>query len=232
MVFLHGRGDTAEKLSSILLRTPTKDGTTLGDALPTIKWVFPQAPTRACAADPAVRWPQWFDVWNVRDFREREELQAEGLREVVPQVQRILAAEAAALGGDWGRVVLGGISMGAATSVHVLFNMLDTPPLGAFMGFCCRCPFAGRDLKGMRRALGLVTATAQHDGVLRRTPMLLEHCVDDPLVPVEMGRGLRDILRGFGAAVKWIEYPEGGHWFQSPDGMEDVLYFLSRHLKK
>lgn len=184
--------------------------------------------------------PQWFDVWNVRDFADREELQAEGLCEAAPRVRDMVRDEAARLAGRWDRVVLAGIGMGAATAVHTLFN-LRVPAegggrLAAFLGFCARCPFVGRDLAGMRAALGLEEeeeegvdgdVTAQ-DEVVRRTPVLLEHCVDDPLVKVEKGRGLRDTLRGFGAQVEWKEYPRGGHWFQEPEGLDDAVEFLER----
>jgi hypothetical protein len=53
---------------------------------------------RQCASSPDV-WPQWFDVWNVQDFAEREELQAVGLKEVVPVIRDIIASEAAQLDG-------------------------------------------------------------------------------------------------------------------------------------
>lgn len=160
-------------------------------------------------------------------------MQLEGLREAVPAVRALLAAEAEALGGRWDRVVLAGISMGGATAAHTLFN-LDVPESGgarlaAFMGFCARCPFAGRSLGQMREVVGL-QGVAGGDGVVRGTPVLLEHCVDDPLVKIENGRRLRDTLREFGATVEWREYPSGGHWFRSPDGMDDVVRFLNKHV--
>lgn len=169
----------------------------------------------------------------MRDFAEREELQAVGLREVIPALRRILADEAALLGGRWDRVVLAGISMGAATSVHTLLN-LNIPATGggrlaAFMGFSCRCPFSGRTLAEMRQVLRL-REVPDHADVLRHTPVLLEHCVDDPLVLVQLGRSLRDTLREFGAQVEWKEYPNGGHWFNSPAGMDDAVDFLRRHV--
>ncbi|KAI2464169.1 hypothetical protein F4781DRAFT_436659 [Annulohypoxylon bovei var. microspora] len=64
-----------------------------------VPWVFPQAPTHKCASSPDA-WPQWFDVWDVRDFAANEDLQAVGLREVVPAARRVLADEAALLGGQ------------------------------------------------------------------------------------------------------------------------------------
>lgn len=229
VVFLHGRGDNAANFAESLANSRDSRGRSLPDAFPSFRWVFPQAPPRQCASQPYQVWNQWFDVWNVRDFADREELQTPGLTESVPAIRDLLAREAAALGGDWRKVILAGISMGAATGTHVLFN-LDIPQgggLGAFLGFSCRCPFAGRSLQGMREVLGLDNVPSHHS-VLRETPVLLEHCVDDPLVLVQNGRGLRDILTEFGAQVEWREYPNGGHWFNSPAGMNDVVNFLQQ----
>ena len=229
VVFLHGRGDNAHNFAASLNHSRDSHGRTLSQAFPSFRWVFPQAPIRPCASSPDI-WPQWFDVWNVGNFADREELQAEGLKEVVPVIRSILAHEAAALESRWDRVVLAGISMGAATSVHTLFN-LNVPASGggklaAFLGFSCRCPFAGRTLGEMRSVLGLEDVPG-HSGVLHGTPILLEHCVDDPLVLVQNGRELRDVLQGFGARVEWREYPTGGHWFNSPAGMDDAVRFLN-----
>ncbi|KAI0480594.1 phospholipase/carboxylesterase family protein [Xylariaceae sp. FL0804] len=246
VVFLHGRGDNVTNFASGLGGWRNSSGRTLADVFPTFRWVLPQAPLRPCA-NGGPTWPQWFDVWNTRDFAEREDLQAVGLREVVPALLRLLAAEAAALaagtgtgtgtGTGWDRVVLAGISMGAATGAHVLFNLglggPGTPPLAAFMGFSGRCPFAGRcpTLPMMRQALGLGDgAPVVSDSVLRRTPVLLEHCADDPLVPVWKGHEMSHTLLEFGATIEWREYPTGGHWFNSPAGADDAVWFLKKYV--
>ncbi|KAI0424605.1 phospholipase/carboxylesterase family protein [Xylaria sp. FL1042] len=226
VVFLHGRGDNVHDFGTGLGRWRDSRNRTLADAFPTFRWVLPQAPMRKLANGPET-WPQWFDIWNVRDFAENEGLQAIGLKEVIPVFQTMLADEAARLGGRWDRIVLAGISMGAATSVHLLFSL--TEPLGAFMGFSSRCPFVGRSLRQMREVLNLENVS-DHDEVLRKTPVLLEHCVDDPLVLIQHGRGLRDTLAGFGCQVVWKEYPDGGHWFHSPSGMDDAVEFLEKHV--
>ncbi|KAL2206389.1 phospholipase/carboxylesterase family protein [Sarocladium strictum] len=228
IVFLHGRGDNVQNFIRSLAESRDSNARTLADALPSFRWVFPQAPTRTCATSPD-RWPQWFDVWNVTNFADREELQAEGLKEVVPEICKILTREAEVLGSKeapaWDKIVLAGISMGAATGCHVLFN-LNAPRLGAFIGFSCRCPFVGRTLQQMREVLAL-DDVPEHDQVLRNTPILLEHCVDDPLVKVENGRLMTEMLTSFGANVARREYPDGGHWFNSPAGMDDVIAFLN-----
>ncbi|KAI0161245.1 phospholipase/carboxylesterase family protein [Xylariaceae sp. FL1272] len=222
VIFLHGRGDNAQNFTRALGYWRDSQNRTLADVFPTFRWVFPQSPMRKCASGPET-WPQWFDVWNTRDFAEREELQQPGLREVVPALRKLIADEATLLGGRWDRVVLMGISMGAATAVHTLFNLHE--PLAALVCFCARCPFAGRTLHEMRGVLALDDAP-EHDRALRGTPVLLEHCADDPLVLKKNGEGLRATLRGFGADVEWREYPDGGHWLNSPAGADDAVRFL------
>jgi predicted esterase len=232
VVFLHGRGDNVHSFAHSLNFSCDSRGRTLADSFPSFRWVFPQAPKRQCATSTDI-WPQWFDVWNVRNFADHEVLQAVGLKEIVPAIRNILVSEASLLEGRLDRVILAGISMGAATSIHTLFNLDASATQGgrlaAFLGFSCRCPFAGRTLSEMRDVLSLEDVP-NDDNVFRDTPVLLEHCIDDPLVLIENGRGLRDILREYGAQVEWKEYPSGGHWFNSPKGMDDAVDFLNVHV--
>lgn len=238
VVFLHGRGDTAHKFALSLCYSTDSRNRSLPEIFPSFRWVFPQSEMRQCAALSNQMTSQWFDIWNVNDFSDYEELQAIGLRDSVGSIRRVLTNEATTLGGQWDRIVLAGISQGAATSVHTLLN-LSLPlsvngqqvprRLGAFLGFSCRMPFPGRSLVDTRNLLRL-ESTPDDDELLRNTPILLEHCVDDSLVLVANGRGLRDTLQGFGAQVTWKEYPNGGHWFNSPAGVDDAVEFLNHHV--
>lgn len=244
VVFLHGRGDSARPFADSLSYSVDSKNQTLFEAFPAFRWVFPQSKIRDCAAQPGDKWSQWFDVWDTRNFSEREELQTEGLKESVTSIRRIIMAEIAALGGRSDRLILAGISQGAATATHTLLNLdlssqpgsdgaqqTNPPRLAAFLGFSCRMPFASRTLAGTRRILGLEEApTADDDSVIRHTPVLLEHCSDDVTVPVGHGRTLRETLRGFGADVTWREYPDGGHWFRSPTGIDDAIAFINERV--
>ncbi|KAE9373744.1 alpha/beta-hydrolase [Stipitochalara longipes BDJ] len=241
VIFLHGRGDTAKTFASSLTYSTDSYNRTLQEIFPSFRWVFPQAEMRECTAFPGDKVSQWFDIWNVNNFSEREDLQATGLRESVASIRRLLSSEATSLGGQWDRLVLAGISQGGATSVHTLLA-LSLPPavegqhevprrLGAFLGFSCRMPFPGKSLTETRRVLAL-DSVPDTDEVIHNTPMLLEHCVDDPLVLVGNGRDLRDTLRRFGARVTWKEYPNGGHWFNSPAGIDDAVECLNCQVLK
>lgn len=92
-------------------------------------------------------------------------------------------------------------------------------------------PFAGKSLVETREVLELDDGPeSADDGLLRRTPVLLEHCVDDSVVLIKEGRELRDTLKAFRMQVYWKSYSTGWHWFNSPRGMDDVVVFLNKHL--
>ncbi|KAL2121081.1 hypothetical protein VTJ04DRAFT_5108 [Mycothermus thermophilus] len=248
MIFLHGRGDNIKSFTRSLHAWYSTLGLTLFTAYPSMRFVFPQAPLRPLASTGGREiWTQWFDVWTPRDFEEREEVQIPGLRESVGFVKGLVEREVKMLDGRMERVLLAGISMGGATGVHTFLNLdLDVPKeegegkrLGAFLAFCARCPFAK---SAGERGLGAMRAVLKPDGapdgeeeednkkneVIRNTPVMLQHCADDPLVPVERGRELCKVLERFGAKVEWREFPIGGHWFHAPEGIDELIEFLDR----
>ncbi|KAI0895073.1 alpha/beta-hydrolase [Annulohypoxylon nitens] len=257
VIFLHGRGDTSQNMADALLRwTRDSRGRTLIDEFPSVRWVFPQAEPNLVESSPiGEHWPQWFDVWNILDMTDREELQALGLKESVESVRRIVRREARKVGG-FDRVVLAGISQGGATAAHVLLHLGEEgdaineksadeekekeeeqekekeeetrpPRLCGLMGFSAWLPFPGGTLDETREILGLEEfLDSKSDELVRNTPVFLGHCADDPLVFVEYGKQMRDGLTSFGMDVSWHEYPAGGHWFNAPFGMDDAVEFL------
>lgn len=267
VIILHGRGDNARDFRRGLQQDGTwtdAQGRSLMQRFPTFRWVFPDAGQKPCVRrDGPPTMSQWFDMWDARNLRYREELQAPGLQDSVARIRQLIRAEAKLLGWRYDKIILMGISQGGATSVHTLLNLYLPPEararrLGAFVGIACRMPFPERSLADTRRVLGLdgdrTSATSRRGSgsgsgsgtgggggsgadsntseVLQNTPMMLQHCIDDPLVLVESGRQLRATLGRFGASVLWKEYPQGGHWFKSPDGIEDLAQFLARVLPR
>ncbi|KAL2104876.1 hypothetical protein VUR80DRAFT_9418 [Thermomyces stellatus] len=210
VIFLHGRGSTARKLAEGLHHFTDARSRSLFEMFPSFRWVFPQAPLRERASSGDKTY-QWFDVWDARDPAEREEVQRAGLAESVGRVGRLVREEGELLG-SCERVVLAG-----------------RRGLGGVIGFSCRLPLARGTLGETRAEVG-VGKPDEVGETLRGTPVLLEHCVDDPLVPVGAGRELRDKLAMWGAQVTWKEYPTGGHWLNSPSGAEDVAQFLRAEL--
>lgn len=245
IIFLHGRGSTAQELAESLFLLKDSSRRSLTDIFPSVRWVFPQAELLYCERDDQ-DWSQWFDVWNVLDFSDREELQAPGLQASVRSLTKFVHKEALKVGG-LDRVVLAGFSQGGSTAIHTLLNMpapeyLDPPRakriktehfeasvrkrqrLAGVMGFNCRFPFPGGTLEETREVLALQGKPSNE--ILRNTPVFLAHCVDDPLVFVEYGSQLADALASFGMQGVSREYSDGGHQLNAPQGIDDIVVFL------
>ncbi|KAK4176792.1 putative acyl-protein thioesterase [Triangularia setosa] len=229
VIFLHGRGDTAGNFMPSFQEWRDSESRSLPDLFPSVQWVFPQSELRSAARFPAARMSQWFDTWNIAKLHEREELQIEGLRESVTSIRVLVNKEAKRLGGQWENVVLAGLSQGGATAAHTMLSV--TRGLGGLMVFSGRMPFPGRTLADTRLVLDLADVP-EEDSAVRATPVLVQHCVDDPLSRIKNGREVRDSLSSFGAQVEWREYPTGGHWFHSPDGIQDATRWLRAHVFK
>lgn len=55
---------------------------------------------------------------------------------------------------------------------------------------------------------------------LQGLPVFAAHGVQDPLLPISLGRSLRDVLTGLGVALEWREYPMGH--MVIPEEIEDA----------
>lgn len=245
IIWLHGRGSTAQETAENLFLLRDTSRRTLSEVFPSVRWVFPQAELLYCERDDQ-DWSQWFDVWNVLDFSDGEEMQAPGLRDSVRSITKLVHKEALTVGG-LNRVVLAGFSQGGSTAIHVLLNMpapdnLEPPKpkriktehfdvqirrrqrLAGVMGFSCRLPFPGGTLEETREVLCLEGEPSNE--IYKNTPVFLGHCVDDPLVFVDYGRQLAEALGSFGMQGVSREYPEGGHKLNAPQGIDDIIVFL------
>ena len=83
-------------------------------------------------------------------------------------------------------------------------------------------------VSGVLSLSGVARALEERDhatpGRLKGLPVFAAHCVQDPLLPIALGRGLRDELSRLGIAVEWHEYPMGH--MVSPDEIDDARAWL------
>ena len=63
---------------------------------------------------------------------------------------------------------------------------------------------------------------------LRGFPVFAAHGLEDPLIPIELGRKLRDDLAGLGVDVEWHEYPMGHAVI--PEEIDDARQWLRKRL--
>ncbi|TFK65436.1 alpha/beta-hydrolase [Pluteus cervinus] len=171
-ILLHGRGDSSDDFSRILLRdayirtSSGKDTTTkkqdLQSIYPSVKFIFPAAKPRRATALNRTYVNQWFDFMTLQDGPDRETLQTDGVKEGCTYIHFIIKQELKNTGIPPERIVLGGLSQGSATSLFALLTLdepgllnvdeesekqlagLKIPRLGAFIGMSGRIPFKKR----------------------------------------------------------------------------------------
>ncbi|KAF3771178.1 hypothetical protein M406DRAFT_67503 [Cryphonectria parasitica EP155] len=175
IILLHGRGSRADAFSTEVSGThlnklpnfaddldhnaapsttppsPTarKDPTTLQEALPDAKFIFPWARKQRATVYKRSIIRQWFDDWHcspelsgdIVDTRYDKGLQTPGLGDTVRFLHGLIAAEARILGSAR-NVVLGGFSQGAAASLVAALLWDDGGEgLGAVVSMAGRLPY-------------------------------------------------------------------------------------------
>ncbi|KAH9822950.1 alpha/beta-hydrolase [Teratosphaeria destructans] len=213
VILLHGRGSEAAEFQSEFFESQDSAGHFLDkDLLPTVKWVFPKAGVEDVGSS-GIQLSQWFDMTVTERPHENEEQQLAGLVASVEKIATIVHREAKEVGYD--NIILGGISQGCATAVHALYEL---PRLAGFVGFASWMPMPERFIQAMK-------------GSPPKMPVMVQHCRDDETIDLKYGQELRDTLERAGMRVQWREYEEGGHWFNEPEGIDDLSRFLAAHLK-
>ena len=253
-ILLHGRGSNGEEFSQELFESQGSGGLNLREQFPTWKWVFPSSLARFSTIFQEDL-SEWFDVRSLSDPSQEESTQVHGLRQSIDFIESLLEEEARLVPET--RLVLGGISQGYATSLHVL--LAGTRALGAYVGLCGWLPFQmqmeeiatriqdgqeGRGALHSRLAefqlsvLGResqefagVKLAAANSASFLRTPVFLGHAQDDDVVDISLGRAVVAPLRKLGLTVTWKEYADCGHWVNEPEGVDDIVVFLTEHGK-
>ncbi|KAF4953112.1 hypothetical protein FGADI_6262 [Fusarium gaditjirri] len=249
-VLLHGRGSNGEEFAQELFEeTLLSDQSSLAQKLPSWRWVFPSSRELWSTAFQEDM-PAWFEAHSLTDTTARQDLQIPGIKQSVSYVKTILDQEIERLGGDASKVVLGGISQGAAVGMWTLL-CLDSieRPLGAFFATNTWLPFASSIKKylsheatppmdaGTEFVAGMLAQSKaslpQSQPWVPSTAVFLGHGTDDAYVDVELGREARNILTRVGFKTEWREYQGAeleGHWFKAPEEVEDLLNFLVAHV--
>jgi len=60
------------------------------------------------------------------------------------------------------------------------------------------------------------------------TPVLLGHSSNDDVISVDYGVRMKDMLGKLGFQVEWHEYADGGHWINTPQGIDHFVEFLRK----
>ena len=215
IIFLHGRDSTASEFAPELLESEDSQDQTFQQALPSVRWVFPTA-SMINSARFNQPMSQWFDMHTTENPHEGEEEQDP--TQSIDTIHRILAKEAAILGdGGHQKVILAGISQGAAVGIHALLK--QEQKLGGFIGLNTWLPNPD-SIKN--------TGVKWPEAV--KTKVMLAHTRDDPVINVKYGEELRDNLKTLDMNVVWHDYEtkagENAHWVNEPEGVDDIVKFV------
>lgn len=239
-IFVHGLGDSAEGLESMLQSRQRRacelltlvvldvaDQFQNNEKLPYMHWIIPNAKENRDTMSQAWYLPSGFARYPDRPELEDEE-DEKGLMETVAYLESLIDAC-----GNKGippeRVVLGGFSQGCAVSLLLdLVSAKYAGKLAGVIGLMGYLPLARKKrLQDLRAHAGLPVAHGE-------VPIFLARGAKDQLVPrriwQEMLQGLQEIGANDGA-VEAHEYEDLGHGLNGRLLM-DMCIFLERILPK
>ncbi|KAF3920213.1 hypothetical protein AA313_de0206314 [Arthrobotrys entomopaga] len=240
LIFLHGRGDSGHNVAPFLLFSPVTSNVptrlTLRQILPHTKFVFPTALKREVSSVSGFLANQWFEIDSLEITDLNEERQADGLKESLEYIHRLIQDEIDA-GIPPEQIVIMGLSQGCATGATA--TMTYPQKLGAFVGMSGWMPFItqledlvkqGADgfdvVKHIERLLES-DKVVEREAVSRalQTPTFIGHGIYDTKVLVRCGERLQDLMVAVKFQdVKWAKY-KLGHWWCDEE-MVDVVRWL------
>ncbi|KAL2146694.1 hypothetical protein VTI28DRAFT_2844 [Corynascus sepedonium] len=255
-VMLHGRGSNGLEFAEEITETAAPGEKPLTARFPTWRWVFLSSQELWSTAFQETL-PAWFEAHSLTDTSVRQDLQMDGIKHSVAYINSVLDGEIARLGGDSKKLILMGISQGAAIALWVLLCQQNLcKRFGALVGASAWLPFAATIQKLLSKVDGLEAAKeaprvdssdvfaaemlsawarfragGRTSDSLLHTPVFLGHGVDDAVVGIELGREARKVLAEVGFQVEWKEYSgaeQEGHWLKEPEQVDDMAAFLER----
>lgn len=202
IIWLHGLGADAADFAPIVPEL-------VRHGWPSLRFVFPNAPTRPITINAGMRMRGWYDLLGL-DLAARED--ETGIRESIAALDRLIDRE-----GERGmppsRVFVAGFSQGGAIAMATLLRRCE--PLAGAILLSTYLPLAS-------------TCAAEADSRSCRTPVFMAHGALDPLLPEALGRRSADALRALGFDVEWHSYPMPHS--VCAEEIADLAHWLSRQL--
>jgi phospholipase/carboxylesterase len=181
VVLMHGLGADGHDFETLVFELRLPPGSA-------IRWVFPHAPIRPVTLNGGMPMRAWFDIIGLDRRSEEDEsgirASAEGIRGLVQrEKERGIPAE---------RIVLAGFSQGGAIALHT--GLREPERLAGILAMSTYLPLVS-------------TVSAEAHPANAAVPILQAHGTVDPVVPISLGEGSRDILETSGYTVDWRTYP-------------------------
>ena len=185
IIWMHGLGADCWDFVSLVKELG------LPDDLP-LRFIFPQAPTRAISINNGQRMPGWYDITlsELQDGAARKADES-GVRESQGFINALIAREATrGIASD--KIVVAGFSQGGAIALQT--GLRHPQPLAGVMALSTYLP--------LENSLATERTLANAN-----IPILMAHGTQDPLVPVTLARLSKGKIEAQGYRVEWREYP-------------------------
>lgn len=197
LIFLHGLGDSGHGWSELGLRWQR--------TFPSVKFIFPHAPTMAVSINMGMRMPSWYDISGPLDERARHD--EKGLESSKNIVLSIVEKEIKESGIEEGRIVIGGFSQGGAVSLYTLTNS-DNKSFGG-------CVVLSSYLPGNGKGNG------------KQTPIYMAHGTNDFVVDYKYGVKSSEMLKSLGYKVNFSSFKGMEH-----SACEEEIVEMEKFLKR
>lgn len=180
VIWLHGLGATADDFPAIVPHLGLASS-------PTIRFIFPQAPTRPISVNNGMQMPGWYDIRGVK-IEDKEDLQgmreSQGILEALidQQIDQGIASQ---------NIVVAGFSQGGAVAYYT--GIRTKHHLGGILALSTYLSFAD-------------VSESEQSGVNFDTPILAMHGRLDPVVPFDLGLQSAERLKHLGYPLEWHSY--------------------------
>ncbi|KAI9252739.1 Phospholipase/carboxylesterase/thioesterase [Helicostylum pulchrum] len=200
--WFHGLGDTGAGWSFLAEELST--------LFPYVKWILPNAPVRSVSLNGGYPMPAWFDISGLdkSSFKNEDE---QGMLNSLASVNRIIRDEVDN-GIPANRIIVGGFSQGCVVSL--LTGLTSEYKLGGIIG----CS----GWLGMSKKFPAMGSDAN-----KKTPILMCHGDNDPVVKPEYGRESAEKLESLGYDVTRKTYPGLVHSANDKE-IRDIAEFLQK----
>ncbi|MDH5185141.1 MAG: alpha/beta hydrolase [Gammaproteobacteria bacterium] len=180
VIWLHGLGADGHDFEAIVpeLGLPTGHS---------IRFVFPHAPLMPVTINQGYVMRAWYDILSMEIAATQDEA---GIRRSAEQISGLIQAQQSE-GIAAERIVIAGFSQGGAIALHVGLRYEES--LAGIMALSSYLPLEDK----LERE-----ATEAN----RKTPVLLAHGKQDPIVPYRLGIQTRRVLKDLDYTVSWQEY--------------------------
>lgn len=202
VIWLHGLGADGHDFEPIVpeLKLPAELG---------VNFIFPHAPVIPVTINGGMSMRAWYDIRNA-DLSQRED--EAGVRLSSQEVSKLVEAELAK-GIPSDKIFIAGFSQGGAVALH----------------------YSTRTLQKLAGVIALSTYLTVADKLTHemtktnlKTPFLMAHGSQDPVVPMQRGQFSAQTLKDNGYSVQWLDYPM--QHAVCLEEIQQVSLFIQKHL--